>query len=77
MKEAEVEGLSFFEKGDRAENLHSEQWYAGMVVERNKDCDMYFMMWRVKDSSQGFDQPILRQQATRSLCPTCMVQVCS
>ncbi|RQM18466.1 hypothetical protein KXD40_006721 [Peronospora effusa] len=59
VEEAEMEPPLVFDKGDMVEIFHSEQWYAGVVLERNEDSnvgDTYSVIWRVKDKSQRFGQ---------------------
>ncbi|KAG7378632.1 hypothetical protein PHYPSEUDO_009817 [Phytophthora pseudosyringae] len=48
-----------FEKGDIVETLHGEQWYAGVVLQRNEGTgagETYSVLWWVKDKSQRFGQ---------------------
>lgn len=55
----EPEPPVIFEMGDIVEILHSEQWYAGVVLQRNEDTgvsDTYSVLWWVKDKSQRFGQ---------------------
>ncbi|CAI5727627.1 unnamed protein product [Peronospora destructor] len=81
VEEAEVEPPLVFEKDDMVEILHSELWYAGVVLERNEDfnsVDTYSMMWHVKDKSQRFRQRTLRHLLREPQeVPTCIVRVCS
>ncbi|KAG1704651.1 hypothetical protein DVH05_005580 [Phytophthora capsici] len=55
----EPEPPVIFEKGDIVEIMHSEQWYAGVVLQRNEDTETeetYSVLWWVKDKSQRFAQ---------------------
>jgi len=57
--EVEEEPPVVFEKGDIVELLHGEQWYAGVVLQRNETSevgDTYSVLWWVKDKSQRFSQ---------------------
>ncbi|KAG6947189.1 hypothetical protein JG687_00016272 [Phytophthora cactorum] len=58
-EEKEPEPPVIFEKGDIVEILHGEQWYVGVVLQRNEDTgadDTYSVLWWVKDKSQRFGQ---------------------
>ncbi|KAE8894393.1 hypothetical protein PF005_g11316 [Phytophthora fragariae] len=58
-EEVEVEPLVIFEKGDIVEIQYGEQWYAGVVLQRNEETgagETYSVLWWVKDKSQRFGQ---------------------
>ncbi|GMF60590.1 unnamed protein product [Phytophthora fragariaefolia] len=58
-EEVDEEPLVTFEKGNIVEILHDEQWYAGVVLQRNDDTGTektYSVLWWVKDKSQRFGQ---------------------
>ncbi|KAG6963891.1 hypothetical protein JG688_00007955 [Phytophthora aleatoria] len=53
-EEKEPEPPVIFEKGDIVEILHGEQWYVGVVLQRNEDTgadDTYSVLWWVKDNA--------------------------